>query len=184
MKLIATHNSGTGEPSKNWFYRLMTPIAKCQFGTIAEQYMHGCSYLDLRVRECDDSGHYRLCHGLWRSKTTLDEALQTLTELSIEHDRPIVTLFYEGSLTDEEHQQWFLADMMRYKKEYPNVEVAIIGVKKPTWHNLVVYRDVPIYSDFAKITGWRAFIPFPILHWYFRHSPAFNNDVYTMVDFL
>lgn len=184
MKLIATHNSGTGEPSKNWFYRLMTPVAKCQVFNIEEQQREGCRYFDLRVRECDDEGHYRLCHGLWKSKTTLHEALQLLTEVSYKDDKPIVTIFYEGSLDDEEHEQWFLADMMRYKKEYPNVEVAIVGVKKPVWHNLVVYKDIPIRSDFAKITGWKALIPIPFLHWCFRHEPAFNNDVYTMVDFL
>lgn len=183
MGLIATHNSGTGERSRSWYHALMTPIARCQTLTIAEQYEQGCNYFDLRVRD-DGYGKYYLCHGLWESRTTLSDALLTLTQVSFEGDKPIVTIFYEGRFYDSDHEQYFLADMQGFINEFKGIDIVILGVKKPEWKALREFKYVPMVSKFAKIVGWKCLLPFPFLWWAVTPHPIFNNEEYQMVDFL
>ena len=59
MKKIATHDSATGERSKNWLNALGKVFAQTQTKTIKEQYEAGVRYFDLRVDK-----DLVLCHGL------------------------------------------------------------------------------------------------------------------------
>lgn len=181
MKLIATHNSGTGERSRNWLFSLMTPFARCQDLNITGQYNAGCNYFDLRVRWIDND--WRICHGLWQSDRTLSDVLDELTYLSFEANKPFITIFYEGRFPSDYMQMAFLDDMHEYKKEYPQIEFVIFGVKKPEWTNLVVLKDVPYISKFPKILGWKALIPIPRF-WNQFVKYEFNEEKYTMIDFL
>ena len=184
MQLIATHNSATGERSKNWFCRLMTPIARCQALTIEEQYHEGCTYFDLRVRRSRD-GSYRLCHGLWQSGKTLGKVLDELNRCSrMCASHPKVTVFYEGKLKTEAKRDRFLNDMYDYMKAYVNIDFVSLGVKLPHWRTLRSFANVPNKQDYKKITGWSVMLPIPFLWWMFRPDPQFNTETYTMVDFL
>ena len=49
LKKIATHDSATGERSKNFLHALGKPFAQTQNKTIKEQYEVGVRYFDLRI---------------------------------------------------------------------------------------------------------------------------------------
>lgn len=183
-KKIATHNASSGEPSRSFWHHLMTFVAKCQTLSIAEQYEVGCTYFDLRVREIDWQGHYRLCHGLWESKTTLHDVLDTLTLASFEGDKPYVSIFYEGRFESEFHRLKFIDDMLDLRNQYKNVEFVVIGVKKPEWKELQRFSDVYAISKFTKIVGWKVLFPFPFFWWAITPDTEFNDYEYQMVDFL
>ena len=62
MIKIATHDSATGERSKNLLHALGKVFAQTQTKTIKEQYEAGVRYFDIRVDK-----DLVLCHGLWKA---------------------------------------------------------------------------------------------------------------------
>ena len=181
MLKIATHNSGTGEPSKNWIHRLFTPFSKCQDKTITEQLEAGVRYFDFRVNK-----NLMLCHGLWVSKTSLDEALKILNEF------PEIT--YYRVVIERKNANHLLDTIIKktvYK--YTHCRLAEIIQKKP-WRTLRTYRNIPLLVGYVSvptpeqyfklsIRPWKRYIPIPrVLSKYAKYE--FNEDTFTMVDFI
>jgi hypothetical protein len=182
MVKIATHNSGTGEPSKNWVHRLFTPFSKCQDKSIKEQLESGVRYFDFRVNR-----KLMLCHGLWESKTSLDEALKILDAFP--------ELTYYRVVIERKNANYLLPIIMQNTAErYKNTQCTEIIQKKPVWKTLVLYKRIKIKTGFISVPTPREYfklsvrplkryIPIPrILSKFAKYE--FNEQIFTMVDFI
>ena len=90
MKLIATHDSATGEKGKGILSWLGTPFAKTQSKTIKEQYEAGCRMFDIRVKLIDNEWY--CAHGLWRTKRTAYDKLEETMPDYILQEYNLITL--------------------------------------------------------------------------------------------
>lgn len=179
---IATHNSGTGEPSKNWLHKLFTPFSKCQDKSIKEQLEAGVRYFDFRVNK-----DLMLSHGLWTSKTSLDTALQILDSFP-------ETTYYRVVMERKNANHLLNTILDCTVKRYKNTKLTEVIQKKPVWKTLIAYRDIPIKSGFISVPtpkeyftlaykAWKRYIPIPrILSKFAKRE--FNEQTFTMVDFI
>lgn len=182
--MIGTHNSGTGEPSKCWYYEFLIPFARCQRYNIQEQLNHGSKLFDLRVRE--DGSDYILCHGLWKSKTTLDKALGYIdNQGALNHCKYKVLVTYEGSLSNNLHTI-FKTSIIAKLTKYNNVSLVQIAVKKPEWIALYSDNVTSVKQGFKCLDfrSWHTLIPIPWLWSNFYKKIDNSNDTYTLIDFL
>lgn len=186
MELIGTHNSGTGEPSQKWYHKLLIPFARCQSKTIKEQREVGCGYFDLRVyRESD--GNYRICHGLWRSKKSLDTILIELSEGSSVKAYTQVTL-ENKDINDTDK---VVEEIEELVNTYGRGIVHLTQVNhksKNGWSVLRYYIPCPaVIQGFLPLDGhsWHTYFPIPWL-WkkIYHNTPSWDIGYYTLVDFL
>lgn len=200
-RLLATHNSGTGERSASVLHSLINPFARCQSKTIAQQVDANVTYFDIRVA-FDKNGMLILAHGLWRSRVTLPDALSMMETQWLKKAQASegyrslfpylkVSITYEaGNLLDSllEYDD-FVRLVQAYTPEH--IYVCSINVKKPKWRPLRSYHAVSVIRDFEVLEkgNWRRFIPIPKL-WDIvrgkkitRHNPSLNNT-YIMQDFV
>ncbi len=182
MVKLATHNSGTGEPSKNWVHRLFTPFVKCQDKTIEEQLEAGVRYFDFRVNK-----DLMLCHGLWVSKTSLDKALQILNEY------PEITYY---RVVFERQNANHLIDLILQNTvhKYKRTRLVEVIEKKPVWNTRVVYRNIPIKKAFLSVPTFKEYITFSvkplkrcipiprILNKFVKYE--LDDEKFTMIDFV
>ena len=189
QRLIGSHNSGTGEKPHALWDKLLVPFCRCQRKTIREQYAAGVRAFDLRVRH-DGDWRWWLAHGLWRSETTLWDALCTLNNLA---DGVVwVNITYEGRLDCEHDENYFYYIMGRCVKNFAHIQLMEVAVKLPTWKVLFRDKEAPrMVQDFDVLDGknWRRFIPIPWLWWAIRkitdtHAHANKDKVGTWLDFV
>lgn len=192
MKLIATHDSATGEKPL-WYCWPLLPFAKTQSKTIAEQLVAGCRMFDIRIRR--HRGTYRLAHGGYILKPYPSEILQML------NDCPFivyVTITYEGFLNPDRRDD-FMSYVWYLKDRFSNLRFGTIAVKKGKGSTLIktkyeVLEDpesnwalCPQVSQFVKLDGsnWSWLMPIPWLWKLLAHNkPDFKENVWTYVDFL
>ena len=182
MDKIATHDSATGEKCKGLLSYLVWIFSVTQGKTIKEQYDAGCRYFDLRVK-LDKHNVWRCAHGLWTAKPTF---MDILNEINSFGEPCYVDITYEIRLTDEEKEK-FLELVDSVNETYKNILICSVNLKKPTWTNVRNYHSVPLRGEFVHLDGssWHTYIPLPWL-WkkIYYDEPKFNEDYYTMVDFL
>lgn len=177
MLKIATHDSVTGEKSHGLLSYLGLLFAKTQSKTINEQYKAGCRLFDIRIR---DSKRGLICaHGLWQCKRLANDILNEINE----YGDCYVQLTYEGSYDEIEFSK--IADAI--VNIYSNIKFTTINIKYPKWKCIGTYNNIPINGAFLHLdfNSWHTYIPIPIL-WkkIYYNKPSFNNDMFTMVDFL
>ena len=187
MNKIATHNSATGERSKNLLHSLGKVFAQTQTKTIKEQYEAGVRYFDLRVNK-----DLVLCHGLWKSNKTLRDILIEMREYVTENIYVAVTI-------EREYPECILRDIItQIEFEFslrPRLELVYIARKKPDWKTLVTYRIIGVIKGYLYVPSLKEYRTFSIKNW-LRYIPIprvlkmitprveFNDNTYTMVDFL
>lgn len=173
---IATHNSSTGEKSYGILSWLGLIFARCQSKTIDEQYKNGCRYFDIRTKKTKRG--WVCSHGLWQSKRTLNDILSQINSYGDSY----VMITYEGTAPEN-----FLEIVDKWVKLYDKITITSINTKKPVWKCLKVYNDVPLKSAFKNLDGstWHTYIPIPwIWKKIYFNKPVFNDEIFTMVDFL
>lgn len=189
MLKIATHDSGTGEKSL-WFCIPLIPFARTQSKTIKEQYEADCRIFDIRCKKV--LGKWRIAHGWWFSKVTIDDILNYLNRKPDAR----VTLTYEGK---EKNSKEFLVQTTIWRQKYKNIRYGGIASKYSDntkgikvqyvyhYYGDKNWLDAPTQSKFVKLDGssWHTYIPIPWL-WkkIYYNKPEFNEEVYTCVDFL
>lgn len=191
MLKIATHNSGTGEKGLTFFHDLFSIFSKCQDKTILEQWNEGVRFFDLRI-----SKSLYLAHGLWRSKISLEEVLDTLNEVSKNDSvNPTHIMITIENNYDERIINRLVLYLRILKDKYTNLVFVSINRKRPIWKTIVFYNQIKCASDYVsvpwitewkKITlkNWKRYIPIPrILNKYYTRNHKFNNGYYVMVDF-
>ena len=194
MKLIATHNSATGE-RPTWWSALLTPFARTQDKRIGEQMSVGCTLFDLRVKKV--FGVWRCAHGWWFTKRTWENILEELDFYAQCGHVVRVLLTYEGR---EENAGEFIERVKLMKKKYSHIRYGPVCAKygKNTRGLKVKYSEPLIEGDcgwnpyeseqsFLPLDGrtWQTYIPIPWL-WkrIYNNNVGFNDKVYKFVDFL
>lgn len=191
MYKIATHDSATGESSKGIFSLLLTPFAKTQSKTIAEQYNFGCRSFDIRVKLIKDNWY--CAHGPWRTKRT---AWDIIEEINSFEDRCQVCIVYEGKL-DDKLKALFISLVERLKQQFIHIIWGYAAGKyAPDTKGVDVKYEIIIPSDkgyeggvqgFLPLDGstWHTYLPIPWL-WdkLYTRPHIFREDVFTYVDFL
>lgn len=182
--MIGSHNSGTGEPSKNWYHKLLIPFARCQRYSIREQLVHGSELFDLRVRKCGNS--YVLCHGLWQSKSTWNDALWEIDSYgALTHCKYKVLITYEGKLSEVLADNF--RDIVKSKvARYEHISLVQIAVKKPKWRVLHSDNVTDVKQGFMCLDfhSWHTLLPIPWLWSKFYKKKDDSKKTYTLVDFL
>ena len=177
MLKIATHNSATGERGRGILSLLVAPFSKCQSKTLKEQYEAGCRNFDIRYKYSTKRGCYVCAHGLWESKKDLYDVLKEINSFG---DCYVM-------LTCESGEEMNDMDMNLKLKSNPQIKFTSFNVKHPKWKVVKTINPVASVSKF-KILDWRTWhtlLPIPWL-WkkVYYDKPEFNEDVFTMVDFL
>ena len=175
MKKIATHNSATGEAGRGFLSFLVAPFSKCQSKTLKEQYEAGCRYFDIRYKF--DGSVYRCAHGLWTSKKTLCDVLEWMHKkgdcycmMTCESGEP---------MSDDE--------IDNYIDVFHRVTFTSFNVKHPEWKVVKCIHAIPHLNAYKvlDLRSWHSLLPIPWL-WkkFYFDKPEFNEDTFTMVDFL
>lgn len=193
MKLISTHNSATGERSRNLLHALATPFARCQRGSLYEQFRQGCTYFDIRCRKTRRHG-WHCAHGLWLSRRSLESVLAELSlyahDLSRRTGRHLyIAIGLERGGNDELEELKRLIHAAAYE-----FCVTYYDTKQGGWHIDETDVDVPLRCDFADLNlsllswrhpaTWKVLLPIPRLWAMLRHRPTFDEETFTQVDFL
>jgi hypothetical protein len=198
MNLIATHNSGTGEPSKNILYSLLIPFARTQSKTLRDQVLSGCSYFDLRIKYDGymDIGRFRICHGLWKSKLTFKDALNSIYFALNGIDSVNLMVTYEGKFPEFITESLFIEDVQNFVSSYISsyegyvfgtFNITSINVKKPIWHS--IYQEntnLKYIQGYKNLDGssWHTYLPIPWLWDKIYGNHNFSEIIYIFVDFL
>lgn len=184
MLKIATHNSCTGESGKGILSWLVTLFARCQSKTIREQFEAGTRFFDIRALLCKD-GQYHPAHGLWTCKRTITDVLQKLNLLALmdTENTTYVTITYEHP---NDYPAPFITAVHEWQKKYPHLQFVEVAVKLPDWRVLETICDVPYEYGFKPINKYtkRQLFPIPIFYWLINKKATFNEEQFTMVDFL
>ena len=184
--MIGTHNSGTGEKSKHWYHNFLIPFARCQRYTIKEQLEHGCKLFDLRIRSHNGFTKYYLCHGIWESEMTLDEALKCIHNYGVVNNCVYnVLITYEGNIKNI-IVDWFENIIKAKVRQYYCIHLVQLAVKKPKW--FVIYSDnrIKLIQGYKCLdfSSWHTFIPIPWLWSKFYTKSTESDDTYILIDFL
>jgi hypothetical protein len=201
---IATHNSGTGYPAFKWYHKLLIPFSKTQSKNISSQLRNKCTYFDIRIKEQhkkDSVVFWNICHGLWRSKTTLSGVLSdisiylSLNLKNVKHEDIYIMITYEGKSLPIEEEDF----INQIKKQidtinsfypstiYAKIILTEVNIKKPKWRNIYRNPDAPSYiQGYKNLDGssWHTYLPIPWLWNKIYGDHNFNDDVYKFVDFL
>lgn len=185
--MIATHDSATGEKSKNWLHALGKVFAQTQTKTIEEQYEAGCRYFDLRVDK-----DLVLCHGLWKAN-------KDFADLLIEMKQYVEDTVYIRVVIEREYSDDVIDDLVRTIRNLVNlhgkhVELTYIAKKIP-WTTLKQYMNIPVRYAYLSVPtpkeyltlahkDWRRYIPIPRILKLVTPKVEFNDHQFVMVDFL
>lgn len=191
MYKIATHDSATGEKSRNFISWLVRPFAQTQSKTIQEQYNAGCRSFDIRVKKY--KGKWVCAHGLWKSKR---QAWDIIMQINMFTDRCQVCIVYEGKLNDTTKAE-FLTFVSKLKTCCTNIIWGYVAGKySPDAKGAKVQYERLLDGElgyeggkqgFLPLDGhsWHTYIPIPRL-WdkIYTRPHIFNEDQFTYVDFL
>ena len=173
---IGTHDSVTGEKGYGVLSFLGTPFSKTQSKTIDEPYKVGCRYFDIRVKKTDRG--WICAHGLWQSKRLAEDVLKQINE----YGDCYIRVVYEGVPTEDYEET-----VDKWIDQFSNIKFGCIAYKYPQWTNVKVINNISCVDSFLALDfrSWHTFLPIPWL-WkkIYYNTPVFNNDYYTMVDFL
>lgn len=188
MKLIATHDSVTGEKGKGVLSYLVTLFSKTQSKTLKEQYDAGCRMFDIRVRY--KKGKFICAHGLWECDKT---AAEVLKELDSFEEYKHVILTYEGN---SKHKDRFLDFVDMAKHVCSNINFCEVSIKYGEGSSLFKvkydviehnYMGFRCKQGFLPLDGrsWHILLPIPIL-WkkLYHNNPEFSEHYFLFVDFL
>ena len=187
MIKIATHDSATGERSKNVLHALGKVFAQTQTKTIREQYEVGVRYFDIRVDK-----DLTLCHGLWKANKDL---AQIMTEMSRFDEEVYVRVVIERRYSDKVYNE--LCERIRKTinlRGKGKVKLDYIAHKIP-WGVIVAYRAIKVRYAYLSVPSikeyltlahkdWRRYIPIPRILKKVTPVVEPNEHTFTMYDFV
>lgn len=187
MVKIATHDSATGEKSKSWLHALGKVFAQTQTKTIREQYEAGVRYFDIRVDK-----DLTLCHGLWKADKDLPDLLIEMRKYVTETVYMRVVIERKYPADEIERIQMTVRNLVNLHGKH--VKLTYIAQKMP-WKTLKVYNDIPFVGGFLSVPApkeyltmpykdWRRYIPIPWVLKKITPKVEFNDDCFTMLDFI
>lgn len=177
MLKIATHNSVTGERGRGFLSLLVAPFSKCQSKTIKEQYEAGARYFDIRYKYSTKRRCYVCAHGLWESEKDLYDVLKEINDFG---DCYVMLTCESGEAMND-------TEINLKIKCNPRIKFTSFNIKHPEWEVIRRINPVPSVSKFKILdwSTWHTLLPIP---WLWKKicfdKPVFNEEVFTMVDFL
>lgn len=173
---IATHNSFTGEHGCGLLSAIGTPFARCQSKNLRQQYQAGARLFDLRIRKVH--GRWVGAHGIWHTRRS---ALDMIRQLASYGDC-LAILTYEGDKRDKDFAEF--CALIAKVKTY-NIHWVYFAVKKPVWDTFEVCDPATSVRQGFYVMGsdLRSVIPIPYV-WRNTNRKPFNDELYTLVDFL
>lgn len=186
MNIKATHNSSTGEASKEFLSYIVIPFSKCQSKTLVEQYKAGCRIFDIRVKFKYNT--FVFAHGLWESKVNVYSILNELNKISTENKEDVYYLLtYEGKIKDNLLYNKFIKFGLDLTSYYKHLHVIQMSVKKPTWEVLVSGENCPydykLNYEVFLFPNLKTLFPIPWF-WNLFRKKSKDENVIEMVDFL
>lgn len=183
---LGSHNSMTGFKGHGIVSKLVTLFSRCQKGSLVDQYKNGCIYFDIRYIN-DGTNVLVGAHGLWKTKTTIMEALFDLNTAAMENDEKVyVSISKEkGDVTYAE------VGMIDFFNEniFPNIIITDLCQKHPVWKCIKTYNVMPYAAVHKFITlDWstiHTLLPIPIL-WkkVYKDDVEYDKDNINVVDFV
>lgn len=177
MLKIATHNSVTGERGRGFLSLLVAPFSKCQSKTLKEQYEAGCRYFDIRYKYSTKRSCYVCAHGLWESEKDLYDVLKEINDFG---DCYVMLTCESGEAMND-------TEINLKIKCNPRIKFTSFNIKHPEWKVVRSINHVPSVSKFKILdwSTWHTLLPIPwIWKKIYFDKPVFNEETFTMVDFL
>lgn len=187
--ILASHNSWSFHPPKNWWMRPFSFVAKCQSKNIKEQYETGVRLFDLRVR-FDKKGEPILAHGLMEYKS-----MWLMGDLGFLNGQKysIVRVILETSKEDERQEKLFKDWCLNIRREFKNVRF-IGGNRKFDWTNIYKFGtfEPAIVGEFSSVPNNKWYSKINDL-WPWLWAKLHNDEVverhitydgYVMIDFV
>jgi hypothetical protein len=143
-----------------------------------------------------DIGRFRVCHGLWKSKCTFSDALNSILYALGGSDNVNLMVTYEGKLPEFITESVFIEDIKNFVDSYISsydgyvfgtFNLTSINVKKPEWHSIWQGEYCPKYEQgYKNLDGssWHTYLPIPWLWNKFYGNHNFKENSYVFVDFL
>lgn len=185
---IATHDSATGERSKNLLHSLFKFFAQTQDKTIKEQYEAGVRYFDLRIDK-----DLVLCHGLWKSGKNLADILMEMRKYV--DDITYITVTIERKYDDAVCEELIKKIRNLINLHGKKVKLVHVAKKKPSWTILKEYRHISVVYGYISVPtfkqyltrpfkDWRRYVPIPKFLKRITPKKEFSDEYYVMVDFV
>ena len=190
MYKIATHNSGSGEKSKNFLFALVKVFVQTQTKTIEEQWNNGVRYFDIHVDK-----NYNIAHGLWKSNKDIWDVLNDLNYLATT-DKTSKTYYQITIEGDYKNTDFLSKGLMGIVSEYTNIYCTRINKRLPEQKCIKSYIRLPCAIDYVSkptikqfftscFKDWKKYILIPIaINSIYKRKYKFNNNMFTMVDFI
>ena len=190
MNKIATHDSGSGEKSKNFLFALGKIFAQTQTKTIVEQWNIGVRYFDIRV-----DNKFVIAHGLWKANKDIWDILNDLNYLAATdtNNKTYYRVTIEGNYKNTDA---LINNIINIISEYKHIHCTQINKKLPKWECVKSYIKLPCAMDYISVPtpkeyftlhfkDWKRYIPIPkLLNRIYKRKHEFNNKMFTMVDFI
>ncbi len=171
---------------------ILTPFARTQSKTIAQQYAAGCRSFDIRIRRTRNG--WKCAHGLWLSRR---DVLDVIYEIDRFPERCEVSITYEGKITSTRLLQEFIEYVVMLQRVFFFITYGPTCVKygnkakgiKVSYETILQPQDgyVGGVEDFLGLNGrrWQSFLPIPRLwHHFYKRKYPYNEKTFVFVDFL
>lgn len=117
---IASHNTFTFMPVRQWWFKILAFTARCQRWDIEQQIFDGVRMFDLRVRFRHD-GVPVICHGLVEFKHDAMYLYDVLNDMNNRKDM-YVRVVLETSKADEQQEAFFKRFCKTIEQCYPSIK--------------------------------------------------------------
>lgn len=188
MSKLASHNTMSYLPVKQWYLKPLGFMSRCQSINIIDQFDLGVRYFDIRIRY-DKNGLCEFAHGLTSYKKNVSRTLGLLNYFATQTDEKVqVRLVLETLKEDKEQEELFIKDCDILKASFPNL-VFHCGRRKYDWKQLYDFGNPePTLDQKVSSMTWKIFDDwFPYLYAKFMNRKNIEQGTdkdYLMIDFL
>lgn len=135
MENLASHNTMSYLPVKQWYLKPLGFMSKCQSINIIDQFDLGVRYFDIRIRY-DKNEVCEFAHGLTSYKKNVLRTLGLLNYFATQANCKVqVRLILETSKEDKRQEELFIEDCIKFKNSFSNL-IFHCGRRKYDWKQL------------------------------------------------
>lgn len=147
---IASHNTMSYLPVKQWYLKPFYWMARCQNKSIFQQYNEGCRFFDIRVKYY--KGKIYFAHGIILYKGYVWKTLRDFHNYISES--VIIRFILETSKEDISMEEEFYYDCMAIQTVFPKFKIHG-GRRKFDWHVIFPFdqKEPTIEQKVSSMTG-------------------------------
>lgn len=189
QKKIASHNTMSYLPVKQWWMKPFGFMAQCQSKDIKSQFDNGIRYFDFRVRYNEKSYTYEFAHGMCSYKADVFYIMQQLnTYASITNESVHVRILLETSKADLIQEEMFKSLCETVSMQYSNLKFNC-GRRKFDWKQLYNFDNPEPSLDqkissmtWLKLDDWWPWLYAKLMNK--KNIAEGTNKDYLMLDFV